>query len=182
MGRGPRGQLLGLGAPGSRGQGTTRDSQPDPQAGPRPLRPPASRQAGPRPREQGEPGPDEQPDNRGLKPPGTRRTGLRRHKPQCRGSFGGPGVLSPGTLPMACLPARGYCAFLSPQQQQTSESQDGASKGPPLQGRRRVSKASSTGLRGLLPWLACVGGGAHPEEAGHVPEGPAGTLGRDSEV
>lgn len=97
--------------------------------------------------------------------------------------WGGPAVLSPGTLPMARLPARGRCALTQARSNSLDLREPGRrqQRGPPLQDGR-VSKASSAGLRGLLPWLACVGGGLTQKEAGHVPAGPAGTLGRDSEV
>lgn len=97
--------------------------------------------------------------------------------------WGGPGCPEPrdaphglSPCPRASRPNPGPQQQLGPQRARMAPAKGATTPG------RQVSKASSAGLRGLLPWLACVGGGLTQKEAGRVPAGPAGTLGRDSEV
>lgn len=178
-GQGAEGQLLGLGAPGRREQGTTRDSHPDPpsraKAPPDPLQADSGTQA----QRAGEPGFDSL--STGASSPGTRRTGAQAAQTHCRGSFRGPAVHRPrGGLPMACLPARGVLRPNPGPQQQL---------GPQRPGRRqqgghrpgRPGQQASSGLRGLLPWLACVGGGS-PRRRLAMCLRTSWDTGRDSEV
>lgn len=183
-GQGAERQLLRTGGPGERGAGHSPGTVTwIREQGQGPTRPAASQQR--------DPGPESRASPAQIRPLTTGASSPRHQTDRAqavqasvqRKLWGGPAVLSPRTLPTACLPARGRHSLTQARSNSLDVTEPGrGQQREPQLWDGRVSRASSAGLRGLLPWLACVGGGLTQKKAGRVPVGPAGTLGRDSEA